>query len=383
MTGPILTIGATPPQLVSFADYFDGHRAVPQRVGLRIDEAPTGAVLHLDLPDGGSVRWPLDQIRGIPDQADRAILAAGWTADPVARVIVADPETQAILRARCLNLSRRPPVKGKGKLMTWALAAVASVALIVFVLVPVMADQLAEYLPPAGEQALGDSTLEQIRGALSENRFLPMGFCERQAGTEALATMTAALTEGLDLPYDIKVHVLDSPIVNAFALPGGHVVFFRGLIDAAERPEEVAAVYAHELGHVVHRDPTRSALRSAGSVGVLGLLLGDFAGGTVVLFVTERLIDATYSQKAEAEADTFAHARMIATGLRPDALASMFERLQAKYGDTDEGFLKHFAAHPTLGNRIDAARRASEGMEAEPKELLSPAAWDDLKAICG
>jgi predicted Zn-dependent protease len=210
-----------------------------------------------------------------------------------------------------------------------------------------------------------------------------MAFCERPAGTAALATMTAALTEGLNLPYEIKVHVLDGDIVNAFALPGGHVVFFRGLIDAAERPEEVAAVYAHELGHVVHRDPTRSALRSAGSIGVLGLLLGDFAGGTVVLFITERLIDATYSQRAEAEADAFAHARMIAAGLRPDALASMFERLRAKYGDSDDGFLKHFAAHPTLGNRIEAARRASAGLETAPKDLLSPEAWQDLKAICG
>jgi predicted Zn-dependent protease len=273
-------------------------------------------------------------------------------------------------------------VAGKGKLFGWALAAIGSVALIIFVLVPVMADQLAEYLPPAGEQALGDSTLDQIRGALSENRFLPMAFCDRPAGVAALAVMTEALTRDVDLRYEIMVHVLDSGIVNAFALPGGHIVFFRGLIDAAERPEEVAAVYAHELGHVVHRDPTRSALRSAGSVGVLGLLLGDFAGGTVVLFVTERLIDASYSQQAEAAADTFAHDRMIAAGLRPDALATMFERLREKYGDSDEGFLKHFAAHPSLGNRIDAARRASEGMEADGGELLSAEAWQGLKTIC-
>lgn len=67
-------------------------------------------------------------------------------------------------------------------------------------------------------------------------------------------------------------------------MPGGLIILFRGLIDAAESSDEVAAVYAHELGHVVARDPTRIALRSAGSIGVLGLLLGDFAGGAVVLF---------------------------------------------------------------------------------------------------
>jgi predicted Zn-dependent protease len=323
----------------------------------------------------------LADLRGIPDQADRTSLAVASVTDPVARLIVTDPETIAILAGQAPNLHKRPPVAGKGRLVLWAAAAVASVALIIFVLVPVMADQLAEYLPPEGEKALGDTTLNQVRSALSENQFAPISFCESQQGTAALNRMSDALPGGIALPYQIDVHVLDNPIVNAFALPGGHVVFFRGLIDAAESPEEVAAVFAHELGHVLHRDPTRSALRSAGSVGVLGLLLGDFAGGTVVLFVTERLIEASYSQGAEAAADAFAHERMIAAGMPPSALADFFERLKAEHGDGDS-FLKHFAAHPTLGNRIEAARRASEGLKIAPRALIGAAEWTALKAIC-
>ena len=84
--------------------------------------------------------------------------------------------------------------------------------------------------------------------------------------------------------------------------PGGRLVFFRGLLEEAENPDEVAAVLAHEIGHVVYRDPTRDALRSAGSLGVLGLLFGDFAGGTVALFIANQLINASYSQAAEARA---------------------------------------------------------------------------------
>jgi len=376
-----ITVGAEPARLASFADYFDGRRAVAQRVAVTVDEMPAGPVLVLTPGEAAAVRWPLDQIRGVPDQADRSSLLAALASDPVARLLVTDAETVAILRARCRNLHRRPPVTGKARLLAWSLAAVASVALIIFVLVPVMADQLADYMPPAGEKALGDATLDQIRSALVGSEVLPLQFCETPAGLAALGRMTGHLAGDLDLPYAIDVHILDADIVNAFALPGGHVVFFRGLLEAAETAEEVAAVYAHELGHVVHRDPTRAALRSAGSIGVLGLLLGDFAGGTVVLFLTERLIDATYSQAAEAAADRFAHARMIATGLPPDALATMFERLRQDHGE-DQGFLKHFAAHPSLGNRIEAARRAAEAAQVERREVLTAAEWQALQAIC-
>ena len=82
--------------------------------------------------------------------------------------------------------------------------------------------------------------------------------------------------------------------------------------------------------HVISRDPTRHALRSAGSIGVLGLLFGDFAGGAAVLFLTERLISAQYSQKAEIGADTFAHGVLEQAGINPGALGDMFENMRAK-----------------------------------------------------
>lgn len=377
-----ITVGASHERLQAFADLFDGRAARAQRVGVTIDELPTSGVLVLALPEGGAQRWPLEALRSLPDQADRNSLILARVGDPVARLMVEDPELIRILRARAPFLHRRPPVKGKARLLAWACAAVASVALIVFVLVPVMADQLAEYLPPEGEKALGDATLEQIRSALSDNAYLPMAYCNTRAGVAALDRMTERLAGDLDLPYPINLHVLDSDLINAFALPGGHVVLFRGLIDAAETPEEVAAVYAHELGHVANRDPTRSALRSAGSIGVIGLLLGDFAGGTVVLFLTERLIDANYSQAAEAGADAFAHDLLIRHRIRPDALATMFQRLKDKYGDS-EGITAHFAAHPRLGDRIEAARLAAGRLTDPPEPLLTEAEWQAMQRICG
>ncbi len=254
-------------------------------------------------------------------------------------------------------------------------------ALIIFVLVPVIADQLAEYLPPEGERALGDATFEQIRAALGDKDFLPVGICERASGVTALAGMTARLEAQTDLPYPLAVNVLDHGLVNAFALPGGRVVLFRGLIDAADGPDEVAAVLAHEIGHVAARDPARGALRSAGSIGVLGLLLGDFAGGAVVLFLVERLIDANYSRDAEAAADQFAFELLVDAGVQPAALATFFERLQKVQGES-VGILAHFESHPELGDRIAAARSGNTGSAAFERASLDDRDWSNLRRIC-
>lgn len=354
---------------------FEGQIAAAQDVRLWM----TAEALMMAMPEDRTKSWRFSDIRLVPDQAAEKGVMLAHADDALARLMLADEAAIAALLPACRNLRKRPR-SGKGKLVFgWAAAAITSVVLIIFVLVPLMADQLARFLPPEGEKALGDATFEQIRSALDETGFAPLAICATPKGQAALDRMVARVAANADLPYPIEVHVLDHRLINAFALPGGRIVFFRGLIEAAESPEEVAAVFAHELGHVAHRDPARGALRSAGSIGVLGLLFGDFAGGTVVLFLANQLINATYSQKAEAAADAYAHERMTAAGLPPAALASMFERLRDEYGEA-EGIVAHFAAHPRLGDRIEAARAVQFDDPHLP--LMSDSDWQSLQEIC-
>lgn len=381
MNGTIIHVGAEAPRFEAFADFFDGESAVVRRSSITIEETVTGPVLIVAPPELPARRWPLTDIRNLPDQAGHDTLVLALKGDPLSRLIVGDDEARRILTARCPNLGKRPPPSGKGRLLGWSVAAIASVALIIFVLVPVMADQLAEYLPPEGEKALGDSTFEQIRSALAEADLPQVAVCEAPQGKAALERMQARLEAQTDLPYPLTVHVLNHDNINAFALPGGHIVIFRGLIDAAETPDELAAVFAHEIGHVVARDPTRGALRSAGSIGVLGLIFGDFAGGTAVLFMVNRLIDATYDQDAEAGADAFAFDVLARAGIPPSALATMFERLREKFGDI-EGIVAHFQAHPTLGDRIEKARAADANLGQVIRPSLGQEDWHALQQIC-
>ena len=67
-----------------------------------------------------------------------------------------------------------------------------------------------------------------------------------------------------DVTYE--VWVVDAPIVNAFALPGGYIVVYTGLIDKAETPEQLAGVIAHEMAHVTKRHGLQRVAQSAGVI---------------------------------------------------------------------------------------------------------------------
>lgn len=372
---------SVPPELPSFAAnlagvLFDGDRPVPQAVDLRLDHG--AGVLDITQPAGGgeTLRWPLDEIRRLPDSAAREGAVLRWTGDPLARLQVEDRRILSALP----HPARRAPPKGRGRLAAWAVAAVAAVVLQVGVLIPLLADRLSGFVPPEGERALGEATFEQIRQALAGSGLPPLPTCDAPAGRAALDKMLLALGQDNGAGASARVYVLDHEMVNAFALPGGYVVFFRGMIDAAEGPNEIAAVLAHEIGHVENRDPTRHALRSAGSIGILGLLFGDFAGGAAVLFLTERLISARYSQGAESGADGFAYTALEEAGVSPAALGDMFERLRDRYGDA-QGITAHFLSHPTLTSRIARARAAARP-DAKYGDILSDVDWAALKSIC-
>lgn len=368
-----------------FVDYFDGVTLIPRRVSLGFE----GVFLAMTPPEGAPVRWHLANIRRVPDQAGSLAetgVALALSDGSAARLYI-PPQHMGLANAIVLVSPAQAapaPVPGlRGRLVALSVAALASIAAILFLLIPVMADQLAEYLPPDGEKALGDATFEQIRVALDNSGGNGLKICEAPKGQAALDQLTARLSQHAAFPFPLTVHVLDHEAINAFALPGGHITFFSGLIEAADSPEEVAAVLAHEMGHVAARDSTRGALRSAGSIGVLGLVFGDFAGGTLALLLAEQLIAAQYSQAAELTADAFALELLEKEGLPPEALGVFFQRLRDRYGDED-GLVAHFSTHPALRDRMQiAVERSRSATPLERKAALTQTEWQSLRRICG
>jgi predicted Zn-dependent protease len=169
-------------------------------------------------------------------------------------------------------------------------------------------------------------------------------------------------------------------MVNAFALPGGHIIVMRGLIEMAQTSEHLAAVLAHELGHVAQRDPILQALRAAGTAGLLSLVLGDATGGTVLALAGETLISAKNSRDVEARADDFALAQLAAAGVSPEALAEFFELLLEEMGDPayDMGWI---SSHPPSAERAAYAREAVQTARSYNKSISSQE-WQAIQQIC-
>jgi predicted Zn-dependent protease len=183
------------------------------------------------------------------------------------------------------------------------------------------------------------------------------------------------------MPYPLRVGVIDHSLVNAIAVPGGRVLIFRGLLDASSNPEEVAGVLAHEIGHVVSRDPTREALRAAGTAGVVGLLLGDVFGASIAVVATDAVINASYQRDAEKRADETAYRLLAEAELPTQPFASFFKKMKDKYGETPD-FLKLFASHPGLQERAERAAAADRVGEGPYEPVIEDQDWVALRGIC-
>jgi len=360
------------------AAFYDGVSAREHHVDITCEE--NGLVIAGPTLDF-SVEWAYDDMRNIADVASQKG-ASFRVMGGLGRLNITDEAlaNRVVNLAPNLNKSDIPAAMWK-RIGMWGAGALTSVFVIVFVIIPALANQLATMIPVEREIALGRVSLNQIERLLSGYDDETHLTCTGQKGQVALDKMTARLGAYIDSPYPLDIKVFNHEMPNAFAVPGGHIVLFDGLIQDADSPEEVAAVLGHEMGHVINRDPTRLTLRSAGSVGILGMVFGDFAGGAVALVIAEQLIAANYSQDAEANADIFAHKLMADAKLPSAPMADFFDRLNEEYGDGPE-LLSHLASHPDLRGRAKAANEADTIGNGSFEAALSPSEWEDLRQMC-
>lgn len=358
--------------------YFDGESARPRDVVVKFGDA---TLMILDMDDMPITHWSLAGLRDLSSGDDGEGLSLTPDIDGDERLAVDDPEMAAAIRTVCPDLRKRPRVRSSRlrKVMFWSVAALGSLYLIIFHLVPALSDRLAMLIPPEAEIAMGEEMVEQFADLLTEGD--GPQFCSSPNGDKALARMVARLSTGSELHVPLTVRVLDHKMVNAFALPGGQVVLFRGLLRKADSPEEIAGVLGHEIGHVIARDATRITLRSAGSAGLLGLLLGDFTGATVTIALSEAILRSGYQREAETQADLYAAALLSEKNLPTAPLADFFLKLKEMSGDAPS-LLSHLSTHPDLQGRADFTRAADTVGDAPFEPVLTDQEWVALRNIC-
>jgi len=184
------------------------------------------------------------------------------------------------------------------------------------------------------------------------------------------------------IPFTIKV--IDSDEVNAFALPGGFFFVNKGLILAADNEAELAGVMAHEIAHVA----ARHAMENQRKMQIIdyGLLAGVLLGGGVignVLYNAGGLIEGLsflkFSRGAEEEADKLGVQYMWAAGYDPNAMATMFEKLEAKNKKKPGTIAKLFATHPAPPDRRASAIALAARFPERDEYVISSSEFQRVK----
>src|SRR5256714_13485236 len=160
------------------------------------------------------------------------------------------------------------------------------------------------------------------------------------------------------VPFTSKV--IDSDEVNAFALPGGFFFVNKGLVLAADNEAGLAGVMAHEIGHVC----ARHAMENMRKMQVInyGMLAGILLGGPILSNVLyngagffEGMAFLHFSRGMEEEADKLGVQYMWAAGYDPNAMATMFEKLEAKNKKKPGSIANLLMDHPAPADRRQAA----------------------------
>lgn len=363
---------------ISSAESFEalcfGPGILPQgeRTPFRI--TPLGLILR----PGGATE------QSLPFEAFR-VSAGGFNHDQITLTWTNEEETRSLIlsdpRAKAAFLAAAPPSLAP-QLTQWKKRTarvergmrLGSILLALFLLLPLLlglalwwkseaiAGWAAERISFASEAQFGDLLYEQTRAGLT---LLPEG-----ETTKMVQEIGDRLTK--EAPYRFHWHVADDPAINAFAIPGGHVVVFTGLIRAADSAEELAGVLAHEAEHVLQRHSLKGIVHQLGWKVVLALFVGEWGGGPVGEAAAQLQL-LRFGRDQESQADLKALSLLKRAQIDPAGMLTFFTRL-AK----EEVAIPLLSTHPPSAERAEAIRTEIKKLGPWPSKPL-PYPWDKFK----
>lgn len=171
-----------------------------------------------------------------------------------------------------------------------------------------------------------------------------------------LGDSIARLTSRSDIP-EWHFYIVDSKEVNAFAVPGGFIYVNRGLIERAQKMDQLAGVLGHEIGHVVRRHSIKQMQQQQGAnIGVtLACVLTSICNSQAsqaAIQVGGTALFASFSRKDEAEADEEGVRNVVRAGISPQGIPEMFQILIDERNRNPSAVENWFATHPLEEDRI-------------------------------
>ena len=255
--------------------------------------------------------------------------------------------------------------------------SIASVLIVVVIykwLLPSLSESIAQKIPVSWEKKLGQNYKEYFTAQF--------GICEEKELTDKIYQIKDQLVDTLHKTnYQYNLTILDHNMVNAFALPGGDIIIFRGLIEKSKRPEELAGVMAHEIQHIEQRHMTKILIKDKSLDILISFMTGDSSGAGTALMAAKTLGSLAYRRSEESSADTEGLKMLVDARIDPNGLIDFFETLKKEYGNMPDIF-KYISTHPDTGDRIEKLDNIIKGYSFKPEKLLPDVNWEETKMLC-
>ncbi|MCS7012905.1 MAG: M48 family metallopeptidase [Chloroherpetonaceae bacterium] len=344
------------------AQLFHRSASTPERIVLRI--APSG--LHIEKQDAG-IDLPVGSFQ-VSEQPNTEFVKITAEALGDSVVMLSDRAGIAVLERNGFFKASRE-FKTPFYLRTLIFFGVlAALGVLFFTLgINALVSYSAARVPPELERALGEAAL---------NDFLRTERLEKDSAADATLRKCATLIRRWhgDTALHLKIMVVENrQVKNAFALPGGYIVLYRGILDSIRSESELFGLLAHEAGHVALRHGSKRLLRSALFAVTLSIAFGDVQGlSGILLSQSSNLLDLSYSRSEELEADEFALQILQTAGLDARALPRLLERI----GSSSFEIPSVLSTHPSQKERAALAQKVSATLH--PKSYLSPEEWNAL-----
>jgi len=356
--------------------YLDGRTAARQPATIRLMrdglEITTGAA--------GTRLWPYRELRQTQGAYTGEEVRLERGGELPETLVIPDAAFLESLHEAAPHVGLRfhDPRRRAGRLRWTIVAAAGALAATIAIYlwgIPALAALVTPHVPVAWEESVGRSAVAFLAPP------------ERRCGDPALGAAMDGIVRRLMAgapasPYQMRVYVVNRPLVNALAAPGGHVVIFRGLLERSSTPEELAGVMAHELQHILRRHTTRAVIHDVGTGLLLMALIGDMTGPLAYGLQTARALgELRYSRRAEEEADREGMAMLLAARVDPAGVIAFFEKIQQEEGARPEA-LTYLSSHPMTAERIARLKATAGAWPGPPEPVLPGENWPALTKRC-
>jgi Zn-dependent protease with chaperone function len=205
--------------------------------------------------------------------------------------------------------------------------------------------------------------------------------------TEYVNRVGQNLVRNSDAKVPFTIKVIDSDVVNAFALPGGFFYVNSGLILRAQEESELAGVMAHEISHVCARHGTKNATKGEimqlASIPAMIFIPYGMAGYGIYegMNLAIPLTFLKFSRDSEKEADYLGLQYMYKAGYDPNSYVTFFERIEADEKRRPGTIPKVFSTHPPTPDRIENAQKEiAKILPNRPEYIVTTSEFDSVKA---